>query len=118
MCPLWRIPPHELQRMHYIQRPSAENIPPLRPKTYFPPLKSNTPPAQNKPTLHTQPGVTYGQITKQHPHTPTNMEHEPYINQPHQQTSDIQELKTMLKSLFEQMGTMLNLLTTVLTKLK
>jgi hypothetical protein len=32
--------------------------------------------------------------------------------------NDIQDLRDMMKSLFEQMGTMLNLLTTVFTKLK
>jgi hypothetical protein len=47
----------------------------------------------------------------------TNIEQDQHINQPHQQTNDIQELKNMIKSLFEQMGRMLNLLTTVLTKL-
>jgi hypothetical protein len=47
-----------------------------------------------------------------------NTEQYPHINKSHQQTSDIQELKNMMKSLFEQMGTMLNLLTTMLTKLK
>jgi hypothetical protein len=47
-----------------------------------------------------------------------NTEQKPYTNQSHQQTSDIQELKNMTKSLFEQMGTMLNLLTTMLTKQK
>jgi hypothetical protein len=40
------------------------------------------------------------------------------MNQSHQQTSDIQELKNMMKSLFEQMGTMPNLLTAMLNKLK
>jgi hypothetical protein len=71
-----------------------------------------------KQTLHTQPGVTYAQIPKQNSYADKNIEQEPHINQPHQQTSDIQELKNMMKSLFEQMGNMLNLLTTVLTKLK
>jgi hypothetical protein len=77
-----------------------------------------TPPAQIKKTLRTQPGVTYAQITKQHSYADTNIKQDQHINQPLQQTSDIQELKNMMKSLFEQMETMLNLLTTVLTKLK
>jgi hypothetical protein len=34
------------------------------------------------------------------------------------QSNDISDLKALMKSLFEQMGTMINLLTTVLTKLK
>jgi hypothetical protein len=78
-------------------------------------LKSYTP-AQIKQTLHTQPGVTYAQITKQNSYTVTNVQPDQYINQPHQQTSNIQDLKNMMKSLFQQMGTMLNLLTTILTK--
>jgi hypothetical protein len=68
--------------------------------------------------LHTQPGVTYAQITKQNSYAATNIEQDEHINQPHQQISDIQNLKNMLESLFEQMVTMLNHLTTVLTKLK
>jgi hypothetical protein len=43
-------------------------------KTYSTfPLKQYTPPAQIKHTLHTQPEVTYAQITKEHPYTPTNI---------------------------------------------
>jgi hypothetical protein len=78
-------------------------------------LKQYTPHAQ---TLHTLPGVTYAQITKQNSYAATNIEQDQHIHQPHQQTSDIQDLKNMKKSLFEQMGTMLNLLTTMLTKIK
>jgi hypothetical protein len=90
----------------------------LQKKTYPPlHLKQYTSPAQIKQTLHTQPGVTYAQITKQNSYAATNIEQDQHINQSHQQTSDIQDLKNMMKSLFEQMGTMLNL-TTVLTKLK
>jgi hypothetical protein len=44
-------------------------------------------------TLYTQPGVTYAQVTKQNPYTPTIIEQEPHINQSHQQTSNIQQLK-------------------------
>jgi hypothetical protein len=81
-------------------------------------LKQYTPPAQIKQTLHTQPGVTYAQITKQNSYAATNIEQDQHINQPLQQASDIQDLKNMTKSLFEQMGNMLNLLTAVLTELK
>jgi hypothetical protein len=80
-------------------------------------LKQYTP-AQIKQTLHTQPGVTYTQITKQNSYAATNIEQDQHRNQPHQQTRDIQDLKNVMKSLFEQMGSMLNLLTTVLTKTK
>jgi hypothetical protein len=34
---------------------------------------------------------------------PINREQEPHINQPHQQACDTQDLKNMMKSLFEQM---------------
>jgi hypothetical protein len=50
-------------------------------------------PAQIKQTLHTQSGVTYAQITKQNSYAATNIEQDPYINQRHQQTSNIQDLK-------------------------
>jgi hypothetical protein len=80
-------------------------------------LKRYIPPAQIKQTL-SQPEVAYAQITKPHSDAPTNTEQETQINQPHQQTSDIQELKNMMKCFFEQTGTMLNLLTTVLNILK
>jgi hypothetical protein len=74
--------------------------------------------AQLKQILHTQPGVTYAQNTKQNSYAATNIEQDQHINQSHQQTSDIQNLKNMIKSLFEQMGTMLNLLTSVFSKRK
>jgi hypothetical protein len=45
----------------------------LEKKTYPPlPLKQFTPLAQIKQTLHTQPGVTYAQITKQNSYAATN----------------------------------------------
>jgi hypothetical protein len=50
------------------------------------------------------------QIIKQNSCTPTNAEQKPHTSQPHQQTSDIQNLQNTMKSLFEQMGTMKNLL--------
>jgi flagellar biogenesis protein FliO len=46
------------------------------------------------------------------------IEQEPQTNESHQQSSDNQDFQNMMKSQFEQMGTMLNLLTSVLTKLK
>jgi hypothetical protein len=56
-------------------------------------LKQYTPPAQIKQTLHTRPGVTYAQITKQNSYAATNIEQDQHRNQPHQQTRDIQDLK-------------------------
>jgi hypothetical protein len=91
----------------------------LQKKTYPPlRLKQYIPPAHIKQTLHTQPGVTYAQIMKQNSYAATNIEQDPHTNQPHEQTSDTQDLKNIMKSLFERMGTMLNLLTTRFTKLK
>jgi hypothetical protein len=80
--------------------------------------QSYSSPEQIKQILYTQPGVTYAQISKQNSYACTNIEQEPHINQFHQRISDIQELKNMMKNLFQQMGTMLNLLTTVLNELK
>jgi hypothetical protein len=96
--------------MYCLQGPTKDNIPTS-------PLKQYTP-AQNKQTLHTQPGVTYAHMTKQYFYASINIEQDQHTNQPHRQTSDIQYLKNLMKSLFGQMGTMLNLLTTMLTKLK
>jgi hypothetical protein len=55
-------------------------------KRTYPPLrlKQYTPPAQIKRALHTQPGVTYAQITKQNFYAATNIEQDPHINQRHQ----------------------------------
>jgi hypothetical protein len=75
------------------------------------------PPAKIKQTLCTQPGVSYSQVTKQEFHAPTNIEQEPQIKQSHQQTRDMQELKNMTKSFFEQTGTMINLFTTVINRI-
>jgi hypothetical protein len=84
----------------------------LQKKTYRP-LRRYTllPHKSNK--LYTQPGVSYAQVTKQEFQATTNIEQEPHIKQSHQQTSDMKELQNMMKSLFEQMGTIINLLTTL-----
>jgi hypothetical protein len=56
----------------------------LQKKTYPPlPLKIYTPLAQIKQTLHTQPRVTYAQITKQNSYAATNIEQDQHMNQPH-----------------------------------
>jgi hypothetical protein len=71
----------------------------------------------------TQPGKTYAQIANPDSYPDPQTETKPLLKQPnqHQQThqcnSARQELKDVMKSLFEQLGTMLNLLT-VLVKLK
>jgi hypothetical protein len=71
-------------------------------------------------SIHTRPGVTYAQIAKRTIPTPLTSDLDPITNpitQPPQQPNDVLDLKLMMKSLFEQLGTMLNLLTTVLAKL-
>jgi hypothetical protein len=91
--------------------------PPLCPKIY-------NPPPNLKQTLNTQPGVTYAQIANSNSSSHPQTETEPRLKQlgplqqPYQCNSAIQELKYMIKGLFEQLGTMLNLLTIVLGKLK
>jgi hypothetical protein len=55
--------------------------------------KTYTPQAQIKQILHTLPGVTYAQITKQNSYAATNIEQDQHIHQPHQQISGIQDLK-------------------------
>jgi hypothetical protein len=95
--------------MYGLQGPSKENIP----TSPFEDMHSSS---QIKQILCIQPGVSYAQVTKQEFHVPTNIGQEPHIKQSYQQTSDMQELKNMMKILFEQMGTMLNLLTTVINR--
>jgi hypothetical protein len=93
--------------MYVLQGPTKETIP----TSPFETVQSCT-----NQTLHTQRGATYAQITKQNSNDATNIEQDQHIHQPLQQTSYIQGLKNVMKSLCEQMGTMLNFLTAVLTK--
>lgn len=93
----------------------------LRNKTYQPlRQKHYTPPAPLQQTLHTSPGVTYAQVAKHSISNPVS----PAQNVPpaptftsHHPSNEIQDLKNMMKTLFDQLGTMLSLLTTVLSKL-
>jgi hypothetical protein len=92
--------------MYGLQGPTKQNISTA-------PFETIHFPAQMKQNLHTQQGVTYAQITKQNSYAATNIQLDQHINQPHQQTSNIQNLKDMMKGLFGQMGTTIKL-TTVL----
>jgi organic hydroperoxide reductase OsmC/OhrA len=65
--------------------PTKENIP----TSLFATIHSSC----TNQTLHTQPGVTYVQITKQNSCTATNTEQDPHKNQPRQQTNDTQDLR-------------------------
>jgi hypothetical protein len=55
----------------------------------------------NENTLQSQPENTYTQVTKQNSYARTNIEQEPHTNQSHQHTCDIQDIKSIMKSLFE-----------------
>jgi hypothetical protein len=91
----------------------------LQRKTYPPlRLKQYTPPALIQQTLHTQPGVSYAQITSKNLPPMSTCAPAPPVNHPLQQFNDILDLKALMKNIFKQMGTMINLLTTVLTKLR
>jgi hypothetical protein len=71
------------------------------------------PPSFSKPYTP----ISYAQVTSKNlPPTPTP-EPTPPTNLPLQQFNGIPDLKTLITRLFEQMGTIKNFLTTVLTKL-
>jgi hypothetical protein len=78
--------------MYCLQRHKKENITEKKTCQSLR-LKQYTPPAQIKQTLHSQPGVTYAQITKQNTCATTTIEQDQHINQPLKQTSDIKDLK-------------------------
>jgi hypothetical protein len=103
--------PRQLLRIYCLQGPAKEDLTPLRIKQY-------TPPALIQQTIHTQSGVSYAQITSQNPSTTPTPAPVTSANQPQQQSNDILELEALLKNLFDQMGTLLNLLTTIHRKLK
>jgi hypothetical protein len=90
----------------------------LQKKTYQPlRQKQYTLPAKLHKTVHEQPGLTYAQIAKQNNSNLTPQAPIPTTNPSQQPSSDTTDLKILLKTLFEQLGTMLNLLSTVLSKL-
>jgi hypothetical protein len=101
---VWWKSSSKLQGMYGLQRPTKENIS-ISP---FETIHSCT--NQINHTHSTRGNICSNNQTKfLHCHK--------HINQTHQQTSDIQDLKNIMKSLFEQIGSTLNLLTIMLTKL-
>jgi hypothetical protein len=71
---------------------------------------------QSKPM---PPGVTYSQALKHNSQPPQTIQE---VYQSHtpgtiQKTPELIELKQMMQKLMEQMGTMLNLITTLITKI-
>jgi hypothetical protein len=97
--------------MHGLQGPAKKKPTPLNE-----PKSTLLLPSYKKPS--TQPGESYTQITSQNLPTTPIPAPAPPANQPQQQSNGISELTALVKNLFDQMGTLLNLLTTVLTNLK
>jgi hypothetical protein len=64
-----------------------------------------------------RPAWSHDQITKHNICNPIPQDPAHLTNQFRQPSSDIQDLKLQMKSLFEQLGMMLNLLSTILSKL-
>lgn len=94
-------------------------------KKKFPPLRerqaSTNEPINSRFIRETQPEISYAQMARdrsqqqqQQQSENNNINLQQIISQ---QSNDMLELKKMLKGLMEQMGTMLNLLTTVVTKM-
>lgn len=80
------------------------------------------PTPQSRPSQINRLETTYAQATANQriqdcPIDSQNISASNYQYQPPQQANDIQELKSMMKSLMEQMSIMLNLLTTLVSKM-
>ena len=93
-------------------------------KKTSPPLRNKQDGKNQKVLLHTQikPDISYATILKSQQNqyeTATPQTHQPttYQQQPQLPTSDIHELKLVMTGLMEQMVTMLNLLTTLVSKM-
>jgi hypothetical protein len=98
MCPLWCKSSCELQGMYGTQGSTNENTPTS--------LFENMHSSYTNRTITMHSTRSYICSNKQNSYAPTNIiEQEPHTNQSRQQTTDIQELKNMMKSLFEQIGT-------------
>lgn len=86
----------------------------------FPSLrqKQNTPNLQTSQSAHVRPNVSYAQAAREKSQQAQFLNN---VQQSHttgtQQSNDMLELKQMMKGLMEQMGTMLNLLTTLVSKM-
>lgn len=88
-------------------------------KKKYPPLRQKPNTTMQRREQTDQPGTSYAQICKgQQQEFAGNNTQPVNIQQYLPATNDMAELKHMMKGLMEQMGTMLNLLTTVISKLK
>jgi hypothetical protein len=65
-------------------------------------MKQYTPPTQIKHHPLTEPRETYAQITKRYSYAPTNIEQALNAQQSRQQSGDMQNLRNIMRSLFEQ----------------
>jgi hypothetical protein len=110
ICLLWWKSSCDLQGMCGLQGPTKENIPTF-------PFEIIHSSFTNQTNLTHSTRSDICSHNQHNSYAATNIEQDPHMNQLLQQTSDIPDLKHMKKSLFEQMGTMLNL-TTVLTEIK
>lgn len=80
----------------------------------FPKLRERNYVNKNLDPQTVQPGITYAQSLNLNNQQPNNTN--PLILQ--QPNNDIAELKSMMKDLISQMGTMMNLITTLIDKIK
>jgi hypothetical protein len=111
MCSLRWHPPRQLQRIYSLQGTAKEDLPPSSNQTIY----SSRPHPTNHP--HTARSILCtNHLSKSFCYT--NPCACPPANEPEQESNGISELTALMKNLFDQMGTLLNLLTTVLTKLK
>jgi len=93
-------------------------------KRTFPPIRSKQEEKNQKVLLQkpTKPDISYATTLKSQTNqfetaNPQTQQQATYQQQLQLQSSDIQELKVMMKGLMEQMGTMLNLPTTLVSKM-
>lgn len=91
----------------------AKRYPPMRNRNADSQQAAQPPP---RPSSSTRPGLSYAQVTREQNQQQQFLNN---LNQPEnsQPSSDMCELKKMMKGLMEQVGTMLNLLTTLIVKM-
>lgn len=91
-------------------------------KKKFPPLRRKTADVLQQPTSFVKHGVSYAEQLRQQSQQEQFINNVQPNNQPqlepqNQQSNDMHELKLMMKDLMSQMGMMINLLTTLVSKM-
>lgn len=81
----------------------------------YPQLRSKSEPPKYFRTQYVQPNITYAGRMQNESQQINNLNQSPVIV--NQQNSDMEELKHMMKQLINQMGTMMNLITTLVSKM-